>query len=597
MLRLLIPVLPLLLALPAGADELAERERLAATVQILFDREDFEELTRIAREYRASEARSPSGLWMLSHFYDGLDALGVGEKEAGYWDALDAKAARWAEQHPREPAAHITRALLRLGRAWARRGRGLAKDVPPEAWQPFERGVRKARAILLEQHEVASWDPHWYAALFHAALGQPWAERTLDALLEEALARFPAYHPIYFRVAQHRQPAWGGSAEAIEAFARDAVERTRDSEGTSLYARIYWSVSRGQYGDALFEDSQVDWEDMRRGFEDLLERHPDAWNLNHFARFACLAGDAATTGRLLRRMGGDAIPQVWDRGVGLARCRELVARAGHPPDRADASAAPALACPEGTIPRRRRGPALLGHGAMGQAPIYELRYCAMPAEGRPARVRLVGGDPGFTRRGPHQAFDSQGHWVELGEYGPAPHDPRQTRMVGAWRHRKRGSCGDWIEWTVYHRRGPDDDGWRHFARPPIHLFNPETTRCPAGLEAKGRNVSQRITKTCERDGVRDGPAWVWFEDGGLHMEQSWSDGMLDGPFRVHHSNGVPRWEGTFRRNREVGVWRQFDCFGEVLCEGRAENGAIVDGWRCRDGDTPPIRGWLQLDED
>ena len=101
-----------------------------------------------------------------------------------------------------------------------------------------------------------------------------------------------------------RMPKWRGSHEAIGAFANGAVELTRETEGMGMYSRVYWYASQGDYGSELFEESKVDWARMRLAIADVLARYPDQSNINNFARFACLAGDAEETRSLLSRIEG-----------------------------------------------------------------------------------------------------------------------------------------------------------------------------------------------------------------------------------------------------------------------------------------------------
>jgi hypothetical protein len=65
------------------------------------------------------------------------------------------------------------------------------------------------------------------------------------------------------------------------------------SQQALTYAGVYWFAEQVFYGYGLFEYSNADWADMRRGFEDMIESHPNGRNQNALAYFSCLAGDAA----------------------------------------------------------------------------------------------------------------------------------------------------------------------------------------------------------------------------------------------------------------------------------------------------------------
>ena len=101
-----------------------------------------------------------------------------------------------------------------------------------------------------------------------------------DRLLDEALAREPLFYQTYFTALEYLLPKWHGRLREIERFAQGAVERTSQSEGTSLYARIYWVAAQAEFQNQIFSATFTTWPRMRASFEDMHARYPDAWNLN-----------------------------------------------------------------------------------------------------------------------------------------------------------------------------------------------------------------------------------------------------------------------------------------------------------------------------
>jgi hypothetical protein len=51
---------------------------------------------------------------------------------------------------------------------------------------------------------------------------------------------------------------------------------------------------------------------MQRGFDAILRDYPTTWNLNAYARFACMAQDRATTRQAIQQIGDDIILSAWD---------------------------------------------------------------------------------------------------------------------------------------------------------------------------------------------------------------------------------------------------------------------------------------------
>jgi hypothetical protein len=87
---------------------------------------------------------------------------------------------------------------------------------------------------------------------------------------------------------------------------------------SASYAYLYDGDSDSFEGE-MFEVSNVDWPTLRQGFKDYLDRYPNAYLLNRFARDACLAQDKPTTLQLLDRIGAKPSEQAW--GNRLDTCR------------------------------------------------------------------------------------------------------------------------------------------------------------------------------------------------------------------------------------------------------------------------------------
>ena len=188
--------------------------------------------------------------------------------------------------------------------------------------EPFRKHMARARKYLVSKEEIASKHPQYYATLvgFDTTLnlGDAQVRKDFDA----GVRRYPNYYPLYFAMINHLMPKWHGGPGEIEAFAKAAVDATRDLEGEGMYARIYWFAAQNGYDDTLFFESFARWDRMRAGFEDVIARYPDQWNLQNYAHFACEAGDAETVARLLPRL-QSPIPEAWEGRASFAECRRL----------------------------------------------------------------------------------------------------------------------------------------------------------------------------------------------------------------------------------------------------------------------------------
>jgi hypothetical protein len=317
----------LTVAQPAAAGELEERRAILTRAGEAFRTGDFATLESLAQEYRTARSRTPSGIWKLTVLYGAIEDEIPSHKERDErrFEAVEAKIQGWTRAYPRSPAPHIAYSQALIGHGWHFRGAKAARHVPGEAWAPFRRYVEQARENLERHKTVASVDPWWYQTMVRIARAQGWKRARFDALLDEAFRREPLFYQTYFEAFSYLLPKWGGDRGAIEDFANRAVARTQAEEGMGMYARIYWFASQREFDTDLFRSSKAMWPKMRAGFEDVISRYPDAWNLNHYAKFACLAGDRATAGTLLARLPGEPIASAWEPASLLAECRRWTA--------------------------------------------------------------------------------------------------------------------------------------------------------------------------------------------------------------------------------------------------------------------------------
>lgn len=308
-------------------DETSFRADIYAAVGDALWNKRFNKLEALADRFRNSKTRTPSGLWELGFYYEGVRRFYREVASTGSGDA-DRFLREWLEAYPDSPTPRIALAVGLIERAWIIRGTGYASTVSSASWKPFKETVEQARQALLQSKEVSALDPHWYTAMAEVGMLQSWSLDEFSALIDEALDREPLYFDTYFVAVNRYLPKWGGNTLLVEEFARQAVARTRGTEGSALYARVYWSASGGQYRDDIFEDSLADWAEMSRGIDDVVAAYPDRWNLNHFAHFACLAGDYTKMLELLDRTEGPILEEAWGSSLSYFSCKlwgELVA--------------------------------------------------------------------------------------------------------------------------------------------------------------------------------------------------------------------------------------------------------------------------------
>jgi hypothetical protein len=311
-----------LLSLSANAlgNEITDRLAMSRDVGNLLDAKQLSQLDAMITEARNEKTRTGSGVWRLTVLYAAIaNALPQTPPQQGWFEA-QSLIENWVVNYPQSPAGPIAYGHLLISRALVHLGGGNGNTLEPQNVEGFLSEIERARIFLETYKTTASADPQWYRLMEQIAAYQHWPEAKFSALLSEALQKEPLYYENYFAAADYYGPKWGGTPEALESFARRAVEQTKSTEGDGMYARIYWYAWQTQYGDSLFRQSDVDWPTMKKSFRDLLAKYPEAWNTNNFARFACLSEDKETTAELMMKIDGKPLPEVW-RGDEYDHCR------------------------------------------------------------------------------------------------------------------------------------------------------------------------------------------------------------------------------------------------------------------------------------
>jgi hypothetical protein len=311
-----------------AASEMEVRDSIRTTIGDAFRSGNYALLESTSQDYRTSKARTPSGTWKLTQFYVAIaDAVsGATNDDPRNFYEVENVAAKWVSKYPNSPAAHIVQSYVWHTHGYAFRGDGYARLVDPAAWKELYKYEALARANLEKHKAIASVDPEWYEVMLIIARVEGWDKSQFSKLLDEALDREPLFYQTYFTALEYLLPKWGGSVSEVEGFALEATERTSALEGKSLYARIYWYASQTQFGTRIFLNSVAGWPFMRQGFDDLIAKYPDQWNIHNFAKFACLAGDEAKTKELFKQITSNPIGEAWGSKALFQRCQQMAWR-------------------------------------------------------------------------------------------------------------------------------------------------------------------------------------------------------------------------------------------------------------------------------
>ncbi|HLX24218.1 MAG TPA: hypothetical protein VKR38_12795 [Usitatibacter sp.] len=256
---------------------------------------DFAKLDRMHDEFLKMTQAGGNGSRMINAFQEALSTFGK--------DHLERQQAFLKAWHAGAPTSKLwpaAQAQMWFSAAWDERGGGFASEVSPEAMRLFGQDLERASQALQEGGDAARQSPLWYAVAIAVAGSRGEGSRSLDALFEEGVKRFPHFTLQYNARLIYLLPQWGGSYDRADAFIRRAVMDTQADDGTWMYADLYASAGRMVQGD-FFRDTRASWPLMRHAFEDASAR--GLANPNTYATYACMARDRETTRRLLGELG------------------------------------------------------------------------------------------------------------------------------------------------------------------------------------------------------------------------------------------------------------------------------------------------------
>jgi hypothetical protein len=150
--------------------ELSIRDNIETEIASAFPSGNFAKLEKSYNNYRQRTSRTPSGLWKLGVFYNGITFEQLySSKDQASWKKVEEQALKWIEQYPKLPAPYIFYSKLLISRAFDFRGEGYSSSVSPNSWKLFHQNIALARAVLEDNKEFASNDPEWYATMVDIA--------------------------------------------------------------------------------------------------------------------------------------------------------------------------------------------------------------------------------------------------------------------------------------------------------------------------------------------------------------------------------------------------------------------------------------------
>lgn len=276
--------------------KLYEQAKSASNAFIFNDK--FAELERMHDEFMRVKARSTDGRFMVQAIQDNVAGIGGTMDERMALNIFKT----WEAKVPESKLRPVLLAVLHQAQAW--KARGTSFGTTPEGVQLFRERLLLAAKTLEDNATAGKESPIWWWVALIVAGSSGRSPEEMDAIFEEAVARFPSYQTLYFTRVNYLLPRWGGSEEAVDRFVTASIDRTKAAEGQSMYLWLYMDLTaKNCCGN---ENLPKVWPRLKSAFEELITRYPDVRTKNQYGAYACRARDKETTARMLTELGNEA---------------------------------------------------------------------------------------------------------------------------------------------------------------------------------------------------------------------------------------------------------------------------------------------------
>jgi hypothetical protein len=292
------------------ADEISAHEGLMIrTVRTDLVEEKFDEIDRLADQYRQSKERWPGGNWKLHTLYEALDAPHLTDKDSV--DHLE-HLRKWMTTRPESITARIALATSLHRWAWVARGNGMADKVTAEGWQLFNLRIKEAQTVLESARDMKVMCPQWYSEEMIVGLAQGWNSQQMQTLFDRAVQLEPDWQFYYKARANYLLPKWYGGPDDATSFAKASADRLGGDRGDMIYFEMATVILKRGNGnlDALVK--AMDWGRIQRGYQQLTTQFGvDRTQRNRLAFMAYKFNDSGMARQQFASIGNDPILSVW----------------------------------------------------------------------------------------------------------------------------------------------------------------------------------------------------------------------------------------------------------------------------------------------
>jgi hypothetical protein len=302
-------------------DELVRStEQWTHSVETDLLQEKFEDLDRMADQYRREKTRLPGGEWRLRLFYEALDAPRQTDQDTR--DHI-AHLEHWVQQRSDSITARVALATSLSRWAWVARGHGYSNTVTDEGWRLFNERMKQAQSTLEAAASMSPMCPQWYSEMMAVGLAQSWDAARMKEAFDKGIQFEPGYYYLYLQYANYLLPKWDGHPGDAAAFAKSSADGVGGSAGDLLYFQIGTNLIKR--GDDSFPVREMDWDRIQHGYQALSSQYGTSRRtMNQLAFMAYKFKDVSVARRQFEAIGDRWSRAVWGSRELFDRARDWV---------------------------------------------------------------------------------------------------------------------------------------------------------------------------------------------------------------------------------------------------------------------------------
>jgi hypothetical protein len=288
---------------PVETAETKEQHSIKAAAAALIKAGDFDKLDLLAAKYRLSGECFADGAWKLGSFYCGVSLSDTNTD--GEWEGRLAALRIWTAGKPESITARVALAGALIDYAWKARGGGWGDSVTEEGWRLFGQRLHQAQTVLSQALELKDSCPVYWSYQMNVARGLSYDKELFKVIFKQATNAYPGYSTYQLHRAIYLLPRWGGEAGEWEDELTKAADQLGGDAGDMLYAQTVWRIHACVGMKNIFEENQLSWARVDRGFAVIEKKYPDSlFARNERAHLAVLAHDKTNARKYFDETGG-----------------------------------------------------------------------------------------------------------------------------------------------------------------------------------------------------------------------------------------------------------------------------------------------------